>query len=132
MPRKLVISLKPPPVDYPNLILNDEIIAKVFSHTHLGITLNEKLTWDDHINRITTGANKLICLMKRLYKHIPLLAKCNIYKSFIRPKLEYACVIFDACPQRLCNALEHVQRQAALTVSRAYKKTKHTALLDEL
>ena len=114
------------------MVLNGTIIKQVSSHNHLGLDFNDRLTWDTHIKRIITGANKIICLLKSLYKHIPRTAKSQIYKTFIRPKLEYACVIFDACPQNLSAALEHVQRQAALTVLGAYRKTSHISLLDEL
>ena len=118
--------------DYPELVLNGTQITQVTSHTHLGLTFNDRMTWDNHIKRVTTGANKLVCLLKRLYRHIPRTAKSQIYKTFIRPKLEYASVIFDACTANLSSVLENVQRQAALTVLGAYRKTSQASLLDEL
>ena len=58
--------------------------------------------------------------------------KGTIYKSFIRPKLEYASILFDSCSKILSDKLESVQRQAALTCSGAYRRTKHVSLLDEM
>jgi hypothetical protein len=60
------------------------------------------------------------------------MTKTLIYKSFIRPKLEYVSVIYDGCSKLLADHLESVQRQAAMACSGAYKRTRHTSLLDEL
>ncbi len=43
---------------YPAIIFNGNVIEKVSNHMHLGITLNETLSWDNHINQLikrTTG-----------------------------------------------------------------------------
>ena len=128
----MVISKKLTRPKYPDLLLNDQTIERVTSHTHLGLTLTDYLTWGAHIDRICTSAGKSINMLKRLCHKIPRETKVRIYKTFIRPKLEYADAVFDACSDNFSKQLESVQRQAALACSRAYRCTSHTALLKEL
>ena len=90
----MIVSLQPIPLQYPELHLNGVVLKQVTEHTHLGLTFNNKMTWDDHITRVVTASSKLTCLLKRLYRRIPRHSKSQIYTTFIRPKLEYACNIF--------------------------------------
>ena len=55
-----------------------------------------------------------------------------LYKSMIRPILEYGDIIFDGCTDTSAKRLENVQRQAALTCMGAFRHTKHVNLLEEL
>jgi hypothetical protein len=68
----------------------------------------------------------------RCSRIIPRIVKENIYKTFIRPVLEYGCTIYDNCPLYVSNYLEISQRSAALACTGAYKDTSHTALMQEL
>ena len=56
----------------------------------------------------------------------------TIYTAFIRPILEYGSVLFDNCTSAMSDMVENVQRQAALTITRAYTNTSHIHLLQEL
>ncbi len=116
----------------PPLYMNNSQLRQVDSHKHLGLTLTQTLSWEEHIVNICTKANKRIGILKRLTKTLTRQAKETVYLSFIRPVLEYAAVIYDGCPNRLVKMLEGVQRQAALACTRAYLCTSHNALLDEL
>ena len=55
-----------------------------------------------------------------------------IYFTFIRPILEYACVIFDNCTQYELNDIEKVQLEAARIVSGTTKLVSLALLYEEL
>ena len=40
------------------LLDDGKALENVASHKHLGLILNNKLTWRDHIDSVSTGANK--------------------------------------------------------------------------
>ena len=101
------------------------------THKHLGLVLNNTLTWDNHINKICLEAGKRISNIKRLPNNITPFTKLHIYKTFIRPVLEYGSVIFDNCSKALSDDLESSQRQAAIAATRAYNHTTHANLLQE-
>jgi hypothetical protein len=45
---------------YPALLMKNQALARVEYHTHLGLTLDAKMTWKVHHSSIITTANKLI------------------------------------------------------------------------
>ena len=62
------------------------------SQKHLGLTLDSKLSFNEHIKDKIQQANKGVGLPRKLQAHNSLL---TIYKSFRRPLLYYADVIYD-------------------------------------
>ena len=86
----------------PNIIFNGNTIEKSANQKPFGLILDEKLTFNDHITSKLTTVNKLTCTLRKLYNYMPRELLVTIYKSFIRPHLHYADVIFDK-PSNACN-----------------------------
>ena len=128
----LKISRKINKTPKPVLYLHGIIIKEVTNHKHLGLTFNQTLTWSDHIHNLVTKAAKCVGLLRRICREVPRSCLEVLYKSMIRPILEYGDVIFDGSADSHVKRLEDVQRQAALTCTGAYRHTRHTNLLDEL
>jgi len=127
----LIFSKKMRQQQYEPLLLQNKELQQAGTHKHLGLTLNSRLTWDDHINRICQDAGKRLSTIKRLPHNISPHTKIHIYCTFIRPLLEYASVVFDNCSAALSDQLESVQRQAALAATRAYRHTSTNNLFQE-
>ena len=81
--------------NHPNIIFNGNTVQKSANQKHLGLILDEKLTFNDHITSKLTTVNKLTSTLRKLYHYMPRDSLVTIYKSFIRPHLDYADVIFD-------------------------------------
>ena len=107
---------------YPNLCMNNQPRSRVSSHKHLGLTLDENIKWNEHLGSITTKRNKFIGTIWKLGRLIPRYCQHNYYASYIRPRLEYACVCFDNISLHQVNPLEHIQRRAALACTHVYQK----------
>ena len=69
--------------------------------------------------------------MHELSKSIDRKSLEAIYESFVRSKLEYACVVWDDCSDQDCLALEKCQLRAARIVTGAKKGTSHSKLYME-
>ena len=54
----MIVSKKRNRPNHPNLILNGEIISESENHTHLGVTINNKLSWSVHINMTIAKADR--------------------------------------------------------------------------
>ena len=55
-----------------------------------------------------------------------------IYKSFIRPHLDYCDIIYDQPNnESFCTKIEHIQYNAALAITGAIKGTSQTKLYKE-
>ena len=62
------------------------------AHKHLGLTLNEKLSFTNCINNKINKTLKGVGLLRKLLPRQSLLTS---YKSFIRPQLEHGDITYD-------------------------------------
>lgn len=94
--KEMLISYakKNPPI-VPPIIIDHQDIERVTSCKLLGVMLNEKLTWDDHINMIYKKAcQKLFFLTKLRRTKATSADVMKIYVATIRPCVEYACQLW--------------------------------------
>ena len=99
--------------------MNNTKIQEVDTHKHLGITLAKDGTWHQHVEDISkkawTRINALRCLKFSLDRK----SLETIYKSFIRPTLEYSDVVWDNITQAEEEELEKIQAEAARIITGA-------------
>ena len=94
---------------------------------HLGLVLGSKLNFNEHIEGKITNCNKIIGLI--LSKKSLL----NIYKSFVRPNLDYADIIYDKpLNESFEKNTELVQYKAVLIITGAIKGTCRDKIYQEL
>ena len=64
---------------------------KVIDHaTHLGVEIANNLTWNTHINKVKTKANRTLGFIKRNVTTTSIKAKTLAYQTLVRPQLEYS------------------------------------------
>ena len=103
------------------------------STSHLGIHLDEKLDFNAHTKEKISKDNRGTGIIKELQSKLPRNALLTIYKSFIRPHLDYSDIAFDQpTNDSFCKKLESVQYNAALTITGAIKGTSQVKLYKEL
>ena len=78
----------------------------------LGIIIDNKVTFSYHIDSKVKKANELLGIIKRTFSHMDKDMFAIIYKSLIRPHLEYCNPIWSACYSKDKIELENVQRRA--------------------
>ena len=84
--QKVIFSRKTVKVSHPSITFNTAPVARTACQKHLGLYLDEKLNFHDHINAKILKANKGIGIIKRLSNTLPRKSLLTIYKSFIRPR----------------------------------------------
>ena len=129
---ELIISRKTALVDHPAVTMNNVEVKRVDSHKHLGVIFNNRCTWNEHIEEITSKACKRIHLLQLLKYQLdrrPLQIMCF---SYVRPLLEYADVIWDNCYDYEKESLEKLQIEAGRVVSGATKSCSRAKILFEL
>ena len=82
-------------VFHPPIKLNNNSIPKCPSQKHLGIVLDSKLNFSSHVDDKIKKCDKLIGLIRRLSVNLPRKALLTIYKSIIRPHLDYGDILYD-------------------------------------
>ena len=93
--QEVLFSNKVTKTNHPNIIFNGNTVQKNANQKRLGLILDKKIVFNDHITSKLTTVNKLISALRKLYHYMPCDSLFTIYKSFIRPHLDYADVIFD-------------------------------------
>ena len=93
--KEMLISFARKIPDVPHIVIDGQDIERVPSCKLLGVTLNEKLTWDDHIDLLYKKCcQKLHFLTKLRRAKVSSMDLVRIYTSVIRPCLEYACQVW--------------------------------------
>ena len=116
----------------PPLFLNHIKLTEVDFHKYLGITLSKNLSWGQHITEIVKKANRRLDVMTRMRRYLPRSCLEVLYKTMIRPILDYGDIIYDNCTNFESEIIERVQRRASILITGAFKITEHDTLLKEL
>ena len=116
--------------NYPLLFRNIPL-EEVQSHKHLGLEMTSNLKWTNHVASIIKGVSKLSDVMQKLKYKLDRRTLENIYFTFVRPKLEYASIIWDDCTEGNKLKLENVQLGFARVVTGAKRGTSHELLYNE-
>ena len=92
------------------------VIEKKSSFKLLGLTFSSKLDWGSYIISIAKTVSKkagaLICSMKFLSPEVAL----YLYKSTIRPSMEYCCHFWAGAPSCFLELLNKLQKWICRTV----------------
>ena len=118
---------------HPIVYFNEAPVVHTACQKHLGMHLDEKLNFNIHINEKIAKANKGIGLIRKLAHILPRKSLITIYKSFVRPHLDYGDIIYDQPnSESFCNLIEKFQYNAALAITGAIKGTSQHKLYNEL
>ena len=101
--------------NYPPLHFNSTDVQVVDSQKHL--ILNSQWNFNEHIDCKLTKCSKIIGLMKKSSQILSRKSLLTIYKSFVRPNLDYADIIYDKPPNGSFRYVEMVQYNAALIIT---------------
>ena len=115
------------------LIFNKILVKPTSYQKHLGMFLDNKLNFGEHLKYITNKVNKSIVLLCKLQMILPRRSLVTIYKSFIRPHLEYGDIILDqAFDNSFYDKSESIQYNASLAMTGAIRSTSKEKLYEEL
>ena len=62
---------------------------------YLGITLDNQLNWNTHINNVYKKANNALAFLRRNMTACPSHVKKKCFESYVRPILEYGSSVWD-------------------------------------
>ena len=93
--QEVIFSRKIKKPNHPELIFNNIPVNQTSYQKHLGMFLDNKLNFGEHLKYITNKVNKSIGLLHKLQMILPRRSLVIIYKSFIRAHLDYGDIMFD-------------------------------------
>ena len=119
--------------NYPPLNFNGENVQTAISQKHIGLVLDSKLDFNEHVNNRINKCNKMIDIMKKLSLFLSRKTLLIIYKSFVRPNLDYADMISDKpLNESLKTKTEMIQYRAAVVITGRIKDASRDHLFQEI
>ena len=93
--QECIFSRKQAKLVHPDLVFNNTSVHQTHCQKHLGVYLDMKLNFKLHIKEKISKAMKGIGIIKKLSNVLPRKSLITIYKSFVRPRLDYGDLIYD-------------------------------------
>ena len=103
---EVIFSVKNKKPIHPELIFNGIPVARENFTKHLGVYLDERLSFAKHIREAVIKAKKGIVLYKFISKYVSRNVLNMVYKLYIRPHLDYGDVIFHNQRGDMMNLIE--------------------------
>ena len=120
--QEVIFSRKIMKIDHPPLYFNENLL-KSSTQKHLGMILDTKLDFSLHLKNVQNKVNKTIGLLRKLRDTLPKTSLITIFKSFVRPHLDYGDIIYDrAYNTSLQQNIESIQYNAALALTGRSKR----------
>ena len=113
------------------LNFNNTNVKQTAFQKHLGLILDSQLSFEEHLKSIFSKVNKTIRLIQKPRNSLPRSFLMTLYKSFIRPHLDYGDIIYDQ-PFNCQNKIEIIQYSACLAITGAIRGTSKERLYGQL
>ena len=108
-----------------DILLGDSPVPHCAETKHLGVTITQSLSWTPHVDKLLQRVSYKVYILKRLAY------RCNsgsefvahLYLTLVRPVLEYAGPVWDACSRTDSLRLERAQLSIARAILRASRQS---------
>ena len=110
------------------LLINGNPIEQVTNFNFLGITIDQNITWSDHITKISIKVARVIGILSKLKHIFPRNILRIIYNSLIHPHLIYGLYLWGFSSKRLII----LQKKAVRTISLSRYLSHSTPLFKNL
>ena len=100
-----------------NLKFDNVILKQVSSCPYLGVKLDDKLKWSDHIQYLCRNLSYKVAMLARLRKKMSPFMLNRIYLTYIQPSIDYAISVWGHCSENLKKFVERIQHRAPRIVS---------------
>ena len=120
------------PSHYNDITIDNNAIAQVHTTKFLGITIDDKLTWNQHINNITTKASHATGTIYRVRHHLPLHTLKTLYNTLVLPHFSYCNIIWASNYHTRITRLNITQKWAIRTITNSPRITHSSPLFHKL
>lgn len=118
----LTVTLKCNPITS-QYTLHGHQLASVNSAKYLGVIIDSKLSFNEHVDSTCKKANSALAFLRRNFRSCQRKIKTDLYFTYVKPLLEYAVTVWAPHTRRANNKLESIQRRAARFVMSDYSRT---------
>lgn len=92
-------------------LFDDKPITSVASVSDLGVTIDNELKFHQHCSKIASSASVMASLIFRAFLSTDINFRMQLFKTFVRPKLEYSSQVWNPHYKMDIDKIEGVQRR---------------------
>ena len=97
-------------------------LHNVTSYKYLGVDLEQALCFDTMVDTMYNKANRKLYSLKNICPYITNSVASLIYKTCIRPVMEYADFLVDSCNKRKTDKLNRIHKRALNIIDQPRRK----------
>ena len=130
---EVTFSRKTKKLLHPTLLFNNIPLNNSLFQKNLGLTLDIKLNFSEHIKSITKKISKTMGLLRKFQQILRRSTLLTLHQTFIRSRLDYADIIYDqAYNSAFHDKLGPIQYNACLAITGAIRGTSTEKIYQEL
>ena len=99
--------------------IDGTVIERVHHARFLGVYIDEKLKWGEHIHQISTKISKNIGILAKLKHRLNTSVLIQLYSTLILPYLTYCNIVWTSAADTLQNKLHILQKKAVRVISKS-------------
>ena len=84
-----------------HICIDSQKIEQVLSTKFLGVWVDSKLTWQQHIDHVSMKISKALYLLNRIKHKVPKSSLLSLYYSIIYPHFNYCVIVWGAASKTL-------------------------------
>ena len=90
------------------ILINNASVPRTENYTCLGVDIDERLTWEKHIDKTCAKVGAGIGVMRRMKPFVPLETLKLIYNALVQPYFDYCSPLWDSCGSGLRDKLQRL------------------------
>ena len=116
--QEIIFSRRKVKSSHPSVYFNNISVSSNSVHKHLGMSLDDKLSYKHHLKSVLNKVKKTIDLLCKFQQILRRQSLITIYKSFIPPHLDYGGIVYDQVfNESFHRKLESIQYNAAIVIT---------------
>ena len=114
------------------IVIDQKEVRRVKLVKYLGMIVDDKLTWSQHVDYISSKITRKIGFFKRIRHFIPMKSLLLLCHTLIEPDYKYSSIVWRQCSEILRDKLQTLQNKGARTIAKArYDEANHSKLLTD-
>ena len=125
--RRKILNIQEEPL----ISIGNETIKKISKCKTLGVIIDDKLSWKDHINEISAKVSKGLGIMRRIKTFVTQVMQ-SIYNSLILPYFDYCNMVWENTTKYNLQKIQKMQNRAARILTGSSYDVPTTDLMRQL
>ena len=112
----------------PKLELNGELLVRVEDFDFLGLTIDQHMTWNAHIQKISNKISRSLGIMNRLKRYLPQNILRTIYNSLSLPHINSSILVWGFKSRRISKLKKSIVRMISCSEYNAHTEPLYKSL----